>query len=167
MRYRYDPEDLNRYVGITTDEGAPNSTAISPGLENPGEMAVWLGEEWGRRPYQAPIPYWSDPNLDSRYWQIYLGRFNARLGMDALAIAASDNEVCKAFVQVLSMSEYVQLNGAEVGNAMNMLISAAQPAANATFPGSGPMTVEKKAMYLQTKTTDYERWVKGLPQPRG
>ena len=40
--------------------------------------------------------------------------------------------------------------------------ATAQPAAQPWAPGSGPMTLEKKAAILTTPTTEYERHVKGL-----
>ena len=44
----------------------------------------------------------------------------------------------------------------------DVLIATAQPAAQPWAPGSGPMTLEKKAAILTTPTTEYERHVKGL-----
>lgn len=115
----------------------------------------------------APAPQWSDPALDPRYFWIDVGRFNARLGVDAMAIAASTHDACKAAVALLGMSKFADLKGPELSNMLNLLIATGQPAANPIFPGSGPMTLGKKAIILNPVTTDYERHIKGLPQPAG
>ena len=85
---------------------------------------------------QAPI--------DPFKWFMYVGPFKDRLGMDALAIAASTQDACKAVMGMLSDRKYVDLQGTQVANMLNILIANGQPTANAMFPGSGPMTTTKR-----------------------
>lgn len=111
-------------------------------------------------------PSWSDADLDPRYWWLDIGRFNARLGPDAAAIAASAHGACRASVSILGMSKYADLKDAQLSQMLDMLIATAQPEVNPMFPGSGPMTAAKKAAVLAPPTTEYERHIKGLVQPQ-
>ena len=113
----------------------------------------------------AVAPAWSDPNLQKEYWWINVGRFNARLGMDAMAIAASSHDACKACVTLLSMSQYVDLKDPTLAAMLDLLIATNQPAANPIFAGSGPITPAKKSALLAPPTSEYERYIKGLPEP--
>ena len=78
--------------------------------------------------------------------------------MDAPAIAASSHDVCKGVMAMLADRKYVDLQGATAAAMLDLLIAANQPTANAFFPGSGPMTLAKKAAILGTKPTDSERY---------
>lgn len=115
-------------------------------------------------PPAPPVLTWANVT-DPRYHWIDPGPFRSRLGMDRHAIAASDHKACKAAKADLEGREYVDLMGAEVAQGLDLLIATGQPAADPAFPGSGPMTLEKKAAILNPITTDYERHIKGLPQP--
>ena len=165
MRYTFEPQDGYRHSGITEDVGDPNSTPVAPTAAPPGMMNAWNGTAWEHVQATPARPRWTDANLDQRYHQIHLGRLNARMGMDALAVAASDHPACRAAVSLLSMSEYVWLTGPEAQQILGMLAAAGQPEASPNFPGSGPITAEKIAVYLNPRTTEYERFVKGLPEP--
>ena len=165
MRYTFEPQDGYRHSGITEDVGDINSTAIAPGQVPPGKMNAWNGAAWELVAATPPRPRWTDHDLDPRYHQIHLGRLNARMGPDALAVAASDHPTCRAAAALLAMSEYVWLTGPEAQQILGMLALAGQPEASPAFPGSGPMTTEKIAVLLNPKTTEYERFVKGLPEP--
>lgn len=88
---------------------------------------------------------------------MYVGRFKSRLGMDALAIGASDHGACRAVKEVLYDQKYVDLKGPETASLFAILIATAQPAANAMFPGSGPMTPAKIASIIGVKPSDEER----------
>lgn len=106
----------------------------------------------------APPP----PPPDPRLWWVDPGPFKDRLGMDALAIGASNNDACKACIAMLNGRLYVDLKGAQAASLLDLLIATGQPAANPIFAGSGPMTLAKKAAILNTPTTDAERHIKGL-----
>jgi hypothetical protein len=57
---------------------------------------------------------------------------------------------------------YVDLKGSQASDLLDLLIATNQPAANAMFAGSGPMTLTKKAAITDTPTTNAERHIKGL-----
>ena len=104
---------------------------------------------------------------DPRLWWIDVGPFYDRFGADALAIAASDHGACKAVQIMTGVRQYVDLKDPRIGQMIDMLIAMNQPDAQTFAPGSGPMTPAKKAAILDTPTTEYERHIKGLPDPQG
>lgn len=106
----------------------------------------------------APAPTPEDP----RRWWIDVGPFKDRLGMDAPAIYASNHDACKGVVGMVEGRKYINLKDPRIAGMMGVLIATSQPAANAVWPGSGPMTVAKRDSILTTPTTDEERHVKGL-----
>lgn len=99
---------------------------------------------------------------DPRLWWVDVGPFKDRLGMDALAIAASTNDACKAVIEMLNGRIYVDLKGQSTLNLINLLIATNQPSANPIFSGSGPLTAAKKALLINTPTLESERHIKGL-----
>lgn len=105
-----------------------------------------------------PEPVAEDP----RIWWIDVGPFYDRFGPDALAIAASDNGACKAVQTLTGVRKYIWLKDPRVAAMIDMLIATNQPEAQPFAPGSGPMTLVKKAAILETPTTEYERHIKGL-----
>ena len=94
----------------------------------------------------------------SNEWWIYPGPFKDRLGVDGLAIGASTHPACLAAKEMLYDRKYVDLKGAQAAALLDMLIATAQPAANAIFPGSGPMTADKKAAILNTPISDEDKY---------
>jgi hypothetical protein len=113
----------------------------------------------------APQVYWADANLNPQYHWIDTGPWRDRFGLDWLAITSSDNALCKAAAQLWIDRKYINLKDPRNAQMLDAMIATAQPAANPLFPGSGPLTVEKRAAILNPVTTEYERHVKGLPQP--
>ena len=107
----------------------------------------------------APPPA---PAADPRKWWIDVGPFKDRLGVDALAIAASTHDACKASIEMLNGRLYIDLAGPQVAQLLGMLAATLQPAANPIFAGSGPMTALKIASITTTPTTEVERHLKGL-----
>lgn len=110
---------------------------------------------------------WSDASLDPQYWWIDTGPWRDRFGIDWLAILASTHDMCKAAASMWIDRKYINLKDPRNAQMIDALIATAQPAANPLFPGSGPMTAEKKTVILDAPTTEYERHIKGLPQPGG
>lgn len=104
-------------------------------------------------------------NAPAEYWWIDVGPFKDRLGVDGMAISVSSNDVCRAVLAQIQDRKYIDLRSPHLSAALDLLIAHGQPEANATFPGSGPITAEKKAMLLAPPTLETERFVKGLPQP--
>ena len=135
---------------------APNLIAVE-GLDS-GLMGQRYSVQTGEFE-PVPVPP-AEP--DPRLWWMDVGPFYDRFGADAVAIAASDNGACKAVQTLTGVRKYVDLKDPRIGQMIDMLIATAQPAAQPWAPGSGPMTLEKKAAILTTPTTEYERHVKGL-----
>ena len=125
-----------------------------------------IGWAWDGQQLHAPLLAPPAPP-DPRLWWIDVGPFYDRFGPDALAIAASDHGACKAVQTLTGVRKYVDLKDPRIGQMIDMLIAMNQPDAQTFAPGSGPMTPAKKAAILDTPTTEYERHIKGLPDPQG
>lgn len=117
----------------------------------------WVGFEFSDHDHteavEAPAP--TEPD-DPAEWWIYPGPFKDRLGVDGMAIAASTHPICVAAREMLAGRLYIDLKGAKAAALLDMLIATGQPAASVYFPGSGPMTAEKKAVILGVKPTPEE-----------
>lgn len=149
--------------GFLTDTVNPErSTAIPPKQETLPEGVKWnfTGYEWIALSTEVPEVPAAEP--DQRLWWIDVGPFYDRFGPDALAIAASDNGACKAVQTLTSVRKYIDLKDPKVSQMIDMLIALQQPSVQAWAPGSGPMTPQKKAVILDTPTTEIERHIKGL-----
>lgn len=102
---------------------------------------------------------------DNYFW-IDLGPFQDRFGDDWPVISSSTDRECIAFMNaVVNNRKYINLKDPRVAGAIDMLIASNQPTAWAMFPASGPMNTAKKNVILNPVTTEYERHIKGLPQP--
>lgn len=99
---------------------------------------------------------------DPRLWWLDVGPFKDRLGPDALAMAASTHDACKAVVEMLNGRKYVDVKDPKTINLLGLLMATGQPAANPMFAGSGPITALKISAITNTPTIDAERHIKGL-----
>ncbi len=98
---------------------------------------------------------------DPRIWWIDLGPFKDRLGMDTLAIYASNHAACKGVVGMIEGRKYIDLKDPRIGLLMQVLINTNQPAVDPVWGGS-PLTDAKRIAILTTPTTEAERHIKGL-----
>lgn len=112
--------------------------------------------------HETPEAVITNPQDDPRYWWLDIGPFYDRFGVDAAAIAGSDHPACKAVQTLTGVRKYIDMKDPRIGAMIDILIGAQEPAASQFFPGSGPMTPEKKEAILNTPTTEYERHIKGL-----
>ena len=111
-------------------------------------------------------PTWA--TAPDEYFWIDLGPFQDRFGSDWPVIASSSDRECVAFMNaVINNRKYINLKDPRVASAIDMLIATNKPTTWTLFPDSGPMTPTKKTNILDYHTTEYERHVKGLPQPVG
>lgn len=152
-------EGTSEEPGLRTTTEAPANTSTS---EAEGELrANWTGAEWVDVPYAAP-PVPTEPEVDPRIWWVDVGPFKDRLGMDIGAIAASQHSACLGVKEFLNGRKYVNLRDPKVALLLDVMIANNQPAADPVWPGSGPITVAKKAAILDTPTSEEERHIKGL-----
>ena len=160
---------MNHYYAQIDDGGIVTSvTQMAEAIEAPNLIAIQeldadlMGQRYSVQAGEfEPVPV-PPAEPDPRLWWMDVGPFYDRFGADAVAIAASDNGACKAVQTLTGVRKYVDLKDPRIGQMIDMLIATAQPAAQPWAPGSGPMTLEKKAAILTTPTTEYERHVKGL-----
>lgn len=107
--------------------------------------------------FSPSVPSWAD--AQPQYWWINLGPFCDRLDTyggagTQLAVTSSTDATVQGIYKILALREYVDLKRADVASMLGVLgtkITAITPAV--------------QAQILSTVTTDYERHVKGLPQP--
>lgn len=142
---------VDNVIESETDPDGTNGEWIACGNAGPG----WTYNGTSFAPPPAPPE-------DPRLWWVDVGPFKDRLGMDALAVAASTHDACKAVIEMLNGRKYTDLKDPKVGTLLDLLIATNQPAANPIFPGSGPMTAAKKTAILTTPTVEAERHIKGL-----
>jgi len=165
MIYNYD-----NYGWYTTDVKYENRKADVAPDYIPATPVVgslypnWTGTTWVNLVYVTPPEEELPESLpeNPELWWIDVGPFRDRLGMDTLAIAASTHPVCLGVKEMLYDRKYIDLKDPRVAQLLDILIATAQPTANVYFPGSGPMTLIKKDIILNTPTTENERHKKGL-----
>jgi len=104
-------------------------------------------------PAQAPAPQWSDPGLDVRYHWVDVGPFFDRFGAKALSITSSADAQVQGLVTLILPRKYVDLKRADLPGMLDLLVAKSL------------ITGADKTAVLNPQTTDYERYVKGLPQP--
>lgn len=77
--------------------------------------------------------------------------------MNTFAIDTSTDPICVALRSYLNRLSYIDLNNPDLPAMLGMLVQANQPAANASFPGSGPLTVEKVQEIISAEVQEIER----------
>lgn len=150
---------MERYAQIT---GGIVANVIESAFDPDGINGEWIacgnaGPGWI---YNNGV--FSEPIIEEKPedWFIDVGPFKDRLGMDALAIACSSHDACKATKEMLYDRKYIDLKDARISSMLDILIATNQPSPNPIFPGSGPITLEKKKIILSTKPTEAEKHIK-------
>lgn len=100
-----------------------------------------------------PAPTWADSNLDSRYWHINVGPFFDRFNGKAINITSSSDSVVQGLLTLVLPREYIDLKRPDLSVMMDILIAKSL------------ITTQDKDYILNTHTTEYERFNKGLVQP--
>lgn len=155
MKYYY-----NDFGWHSTAHHPERYTEIAPPTETAELKANWTGMAWVLKTYTAPVV--PVAVADPRLWWVDVGPFKDRLGVDAMALGASTHDACKAVTELLNGRRYVDLKDPKTLQMLGLLQATAQPAANAMFAGSGPMTAAKILAITNTPTVDAERYIKGL-----
>lgn len=105
--------------------------------------------------FTAPVVV---PVVDNRPKHITLGALQKRLGvMNVFAIDTSTHPICVALRSYLNRLTFIDLDDPDLPSLLGLMVSANQPAANATFPGSGPITTELVSQIINTPIDDKER----------
>lgn len=95
---------------------------------------------------------------DVRPRHITLGAFQKRLGaMNVFAIDTSTNVLCIALRSYLNRFTFIDLDDPDLPNLLGMLVAGGQPAVNANFPGSGPLTSEMVTAVISAEVQNSER----------
>lgn len=97
---------------------------------------------------------WSNPNLDATYFHIDVGPFFDRFGTKALAVTSSGDPEVRGLVTLILPRKFVDLKRPDLLTQLDLLVS------------KGLINAEDKSSILNPTTTDYERHIKGLPQPQ-
>ncbi|NVM80054.1 hypothetical protein FHW83_005899 [Duganella sp. SG902] len=107
--------------------------------------------------YEPPIELPPNPltwaSAAPEYFWIDVGPFFDRFGAKALAITRSEDADVRGLVTLLLPRKYIDLKRSDLPQLVGIL------------QAKGLITVAELAAALNQVTTDYERHVKGLPQP--
>ena len=114
-------------------------------LEGGGVVSAWVSP--------PPQPKWAGQNLDARYWWINVGPFFDRFNGKAINITSSTDPVVQGLLTLVLPREYIDLKRQDIAVMMDTLIAKSL------------ITAEDKTTILSTNTTEYERFIKGLPEP--
>ena len=115
---------------------------------------VGIGWSYDGSTFTAPV---FNP-VDNRPKHITLGALQKRLGvMNVFAIDTSTHPICVALRSYLNRLTFIDLDDPDLPSLLGLMVSANQPAANATFPGSGPITTELVSQIINTPIDDKER----------
>lgn len=102
-------------------------------------------------PEPAPVTW---ENANPQYWWIDVGPFLDRFGAKALAITSSADPEVRGLLNLITPRKYIDLKRADLPSLLGILIAKQY------------LTVEDVNAILTKRTTDYERHIKGLPQPQ-
>lgn len=152
-------------VALAQEAFALDVTEVVP---RPSVGWAYTDGEFSAPPVPEPQPAetltWA--NAPDEYFWINTGPFKDRFGDDWPVIASSTDRECVAFKEAaIEGRQYINLKDPRIAGALDMMIATSKPTNWAMFPASGPITPAKKAAILNLQTTDYERHIKGLPQP--
>lgn len=94
---------------------------------------------------------WSDASEE--YFWIDIGPFFDRFGSKALSVTSSTDPVVQGIITLVLPRKYIDLKRADLPMMLDILINKSLIDSN------------DKNNILNTVTSDYERHIKGLPQP--
>jgi hypothetical protein len=100
-----------------------------------------------------PEPELTWDNTPAEYWWIGVGAFFDRFGAKALAVTSSEDPVVKGLITLILPRKYVDLKREDLPVLMAVLVD------------KGLITEGDLDRILTAPTTDFERYISGLPQP--
>ena len=92
-------------------------------------------------------------NASAEYFWLDIGPFFDRIGPKRLQVMASADPAVKAVVDDAKMRKYIDIKRPDVAYGLDLIVTA------------GLITEADKQLLLNPVTTEYERHIKGLPQP--
>ena len=114
----------------------------------------------------ATLPTWA--TAPAEYWQIKKGPFFDRFdrlgypgARSAILALARTNDICFAAIEDCNVREFIDLKARQAELTTTLTAVSGELAA----AGRPALTPAMITAILTTPTTDYERAVKGLPQP--
>jgi len=137
-----------------------NSGTVSDVVESEEQPEGWIpcvdaAPGWT---YNGETGQFSPPVLAADPRNITVGSFQRRIGvMTTFAINTSANEICVALRTFVATLRFVNLDDPDTAAMLGMLAINGLPAANAKFPGSGPITQEKIQAILSAPVQESER----------
>lgn len=103
------------------------------------------------KPVPAPPLTWA--NAPEQYWWVDVGPFFDRFGDKAIVVTSADDSVVRGMLTLITPRAYVDLKRPDLPGLLEILVAKQL------------ITADDATRILATPTTDYERHVKGLPQP--
>lgn len=140
-------------ANVVEQDGQPQIAGQWLACGNAGPGWSYDGAQFAPPP-APPAPQWSDASLDARYWWVDVGPFFDRFGAKALAVTSSADAQVQGLVTLVMPRQYVDLKRADLPGMLDLLITKSL------------ITAGDKTSILMSPTTEYERHVKGLPQPQ-
>lgn len=128
-------------------------SALTP---EPGVGWLKIAEGQFEPPAADPgVPPLTWATAPAQYFWMDQGPFLDRFAEKRHAVLASADPDVRAVVMDLLFRQYIDIKRADVAQALDLLIA------------KGLITAAEKVTALQPLTSDYERHLKGLPQPGG
>lgn len=105
-------------------------------------------------PDPEPAPELTWANAPAEYWWIGRGAFFDRFGAKGIQITSNTDPVVQGMITLLMPRDYIDLKREDLIQSV------------AVLQAKGIITTAERETVLTTPTTDFERYVKGLPQPQ-
>jgi hypothetical protein len=137
-------------TGMFDGPGQPVGSTQVPPPENAALPLRFVDGAWSTAP-SGPPATWDD--APAEYFWVDVGPFFDRFGEKALVITSSEDPEVKGLVTLLLPRKYVDLKRPDLPRMMGLLVAKAL------------ITAAEYDAALVLQTEEYERHIKGLPQP--
>jgi hypothetical protein len=105
------------------------------------------------QPEPEPAPALTWANAPEHYWWVSKGAFFDRFGAKGIQITSNTDPVVQGLITLLMPREYIDLRRPDLRPSIGVLVT------------KGLISQDECEAVLTTPTIDFERVVKGLPQP--
>lgn len=137
---------------VTGTYDGPGQPASSTTVQPPANAAHplrFVNGAWLLKEDQPPT--WD--TAPAEYFQIDVGPFFDRFGGKAIVITSSEDSVVRGMLALVTPRKFIDLKREDLPVLVGILVT------------KGIITEAEMAAVLDPHTTDYERHLKGLPQP--